>query len=99
MQSNVPREKVPWFPTVDLDACIGDQECLKFCKNDVFVWDELNSRPVVGRPSNCVLGCSACAEICPAEAISFPSKEELRRVLRALREQSAPEAVFALATS
>jgi len=93
MQPNVPREKVPWFPILDLDACIGDQECLKFCKNDVFVWDELNSCPVVEKPFNCVLGCSACEQICPAEAISFPSKEELRRVLRALREQSAAGAV------
>ena len=74
MQSSVPRDKIPWFPKIDFDACIGDQECVNFCKNDVFVWDELKNRPEVIRPLNCVVGCDACSQICPAEAISFPSE-------------------------
>ena len=32
----VPREKIPWFPTINYDACIHDRECIDFCKNDVF---------------------------------------------------------------
>jgi len=88
MSPSVPREKIPWFPTIDVDACIGDRECVKFCKNDVFVWDELNARPEVVHPFNCVVGCSACAQLCPVEAIHFPSKEELRRTLRALAQEA-----------
>lgn len=88
MSPSVPREKIPWFPTIDVDACIGDQECVKFCRNDVFVWDELNTRPGVVHPFNCVVGCSACAQICPVEAIHFPSKEELRCTLRALAQEA-----------
>ena len=88
MQSSVPRDKIPWFPKIDFDACIGDQECVNFCKNDVFVWDELKNRPDVIRPLNCVVGCDACSQICPAEAISFPSKEELRRTMRALVQEA-----------
>ena len=61
MQYRVPRGKIPWFPKIDLDACIGDKECVNFCKNDVFVWDELKDRPEVIRPLNCVVGCDACS--------------------------------------
>ena len=50
MPPSVPREKIPWFPTIDVDACIGDQECVKFCKNDVFVWDELQHPARGGSP-------------------------------------------------
>ena len=88
MQSSVPRDKIPWFPKIAFGACIGDQECVNFCKNDVFVWDELKNRPEVIRPLNCVVGCDACSQICPAEAINFPSREELRRTMRALVQEA-----------
>jgi len=88
MQPSVPREKITWFPKIDFDACIGDQECVNFCKNDVFVWDELKNLPEVIRPFNCVVGCDACSQICPSEAISFPSKEELRQTLRGLAKEA-----------
>ena len=81
----IPRELVPWFPTVDEELCLGDQECFNFCKNDVFSWDEANQRPIVRNPYNCVVGCQACLAICPSGAIQFPTKEELRESLRALR--------------
>jgi len=87
MQPSVARERIPWFPTIDFEACIGDQECVKFCRNGVFVWDELKNHPEVLQPLNCVVGCDACSQICPAEAISFPSKEELRRIMRALIQE------------
>ena len=88
MQYRVPRGKIPWFPKIDLDACIGDKECINFCKNDVFVWDELKDRPEVIRPLNCVVGCDACSQICPAKAICFPSRDELRRTVRALVQEA-----------
>ncbi len=87
--SQIPREKIPWFPTIDYDLCAGDQECFNFCKNDVFEWDEDNKRPIVKNPYNCVVGCQACINICPVEAISFPNKEELRAILRRLRAEMA----------
>lgn len=84
-RTSIPREKIPWFPAVDYDLCTGDQECFHFCKNDVFAWDEENQRPIVQNPYNCVVGCQACINICPAEAIRFPSKEELRATMKLLR--------------
>lgn len=83
--STIPRERIPWFPKVDYEICTGDQECFNFCKNDVFTWDEGNNRPIVKNPYNCVVGCQACINVCPVEALEFPSKDELRATLRQLR--------------
>jgi ferredoxin len=41
-----------------------------------------------------VVGCQACINICPVEAIHFPSKDELRETLKRLRAEmqgQAPE--------
>ena len=77
----IPRESIPWFPTFDYEKCTGCQECYNFCKHDVFRWDEEQNHPVLENPFNCVIGCSACANACEAEAISFPSREELASML------------------
>jgi NAD-dependent dihydropyrimidine dehydrogenase PreA subunit len=88
----VPRELVPWYPTVNAELCTGDRACVDFCKNDVFRWDEEHAHPIVEHPYKCVLGCSACMELCPVEAISFPSMQELRETLRRLRAQGSAQA-------
>lgn len=89
--SAIPREKIPWFPKVDLETCTGDQECFKFCKNDVFAWDEKSQHPIVKNPYHCVVGCQACINICPVGAIEFPSQEELRATIRRLRQEMEEE--------
>ena len=89
--SAIPREKIPWFPKVDLEICTGDQECFKFCKNDVFAWDEENGHPIVKNPYNCVVGCQACIHVCPVGALEFPSQEELRATIRRLRREMQEE--------
>ncbi len=88
MSPSIARERISWFPTVDNAACLGDRICYDFCKNSVFSWDEENQRPVVNNALNCVVGCESCAQLCPSEAISFPSKEHLRATLRRLRTES-----------
>lgn len=86
MRSNeIPRELIPWYPTVNPDACLGDQECLNFCKNDVCRWDDERNVPVVANPYTCVLGCTACMKACTADAITFPTIDELRQAMRRLR--------------
>jgi NAD-dependent dihydropyrimidine dehydrogenase PreA subunit len=87
MKPEVPRDQIDWSPRINYDACLGDHACFDFCHNDVFTWDAVNSRPIVANPTNCVLGCDSCAQICAAEAISFPNKDELRATLRRLRAQ------------
>lgn len=93
MNPNIPRESVSWYPTINYDACTGDRACYEFCKNDVFVWDEELKHPIVQNPLNCVIGCDSCAQICPVEAITFPSKDELRASLKRLRAEIQPDPV------
>lgn len=89
--SALPREQIPWFPTVDTDLCTGDQVCVEFCKNDVYRWDEEHEHPIVANPYKCVLGCNTCMELCPAAAISFPTPQELRETIRRLRTEQKAE--------
>lgn len=84
----IPREKIPWFPTINADLCIGDQDCINFCKNNVLAFDEDTFKVFVVNPYNCVVGCDSCAKICPQEAIQFPSQDALRAALRRLRSEA-----------
>jgi len=79
--SSVPREAIPWYPTIDFESCIGCQECYNSCGNGVYEWDENESHPIVAQPYNCVVGCSACANLCEGEAISFPGKDEVKEAI------------------
>ncbi|MBC7216716.1 MAG: ferredoxin family protein [Candidatus Caldatribacterium sp.] len=83
----IKREDIPWYPTIDAEKCIGCEECLNFCANDVFAKE--GDKVVVKNPYNCVVGCDRCSVFCPTGALSFPSKEELVATLRRLREKAA----------
>ena len=85
------REKFPWFPTIDPDACRADLACLNFCPHDVFEWDAKTGRPIVAHPLRCLPGCEICLEGCDTGALSLPSKEEFRLALKKHRraEKSA----------
>ncbi len=76
----VPRKDVAWYPTVDAEKCIGCQLCFVTCGREVY---EIGPAPdyesSVARPFNCMVGCSTCAVVCPSDAISFPSREIVRR--------------------
>lgn len=83
----IPREEIPWFPTIDAEACIDDAACLESCANDVFAQGDLTM--LVANPMNCVVGCSSCTRICPTDAIHFPDQQELVQTLAGLRQQHA----------
>jgi NAD-dependent dihydropyrimidine dehydrogenase PreA subunit len=70
----IPREQIPWFPTVHQEKCDGCKECLKLCPTGVYMWDDQTQKPLVINPLNCVVGCSNCAIICKRDAIIFPPK-------------------------
>jgi len=72
----IPREEIPWFPTIDEEKCIGCKSCVEFCPNDVLEFDEKAGKARVKNSYNCVVECKACAKLCDACAISFPGEEE-----------------------
>ena len=78
----IPREEVPWFPTIDQGKCTGCQTCMTFCKNDVLVFEEKTGRVRVANAYNCVVECSTCARLCPSEAISFPVQKDFAEWLK-----------------
>jgi len=88
----VPREYIPWYPTIDEDKCIGCGECFNFCKNGVFEWDEEKNCPRVAQPYSCVVGCSACQKLCTQDAISFPSMKEIAEIIKKYHQELSEEA-------
>ncbi len=76
----IPRQEIPWFPTVDAQACIGCELCYVTCGRGVY---ELKERKAfAAQPYACMVGCSTCARVCPTEAIRFPDGDVVRRVER-----------------
>jgi NAD-dependent dihydropyrimidine dehydrogenase PreA subunit len=74
--------EIEWGPTLDAEACTGCGTCIDFCHNDVYRWSEDESKVVVAFKDHCVSGCSHCSTLCAAEAISFPTLEEIKRMRR-----------------
>jgi len=83
----VPREKIPWFPTIDYSKCDFCMECDKFCPHQVYEQREGEVKLVVAHPEHCVVFCRACAKTCGPDALSFPSKPETIELIKRLREE------------
>lgn len=72
----IPREQVPWYPTVDEDLCDGCGVCLRMCRTGALVAAD-GGKVKVGEPFACVVGCNACANLCRPGAILFPPRSIL----------------------
>lgn len=70
--NGIPREQIPWYPTIETEKCTGCKTCLEFCSHGTHGWNEETGKAVVANPLNCVVGCSGCLSQCPEGAISFP---------------------------
>lgn len=88
----IPREEIPWQPTVDAETCIGCTLCFATCGRSVY--DMQENKAVVVNPLNCMVGCSTCATVCPVEAISFPGRdlvwklEREHKIFKVVRQES-----------
>ena len=82
----VPRENIPWFPTIDAGRCTGCGICLDFCPHGVYEKGDGSPAVVVRYPFHCVVGCNNCEDRCPERAIAFPDLETITAVIRKLRE-------------
>lgn len=82
----VPRDEIPWFPTIDYDKCTYCMECDQFCPHHVFERrDGAEQRLVVANRNNCVVFCRACAKACGPAALSFPDKPATLALIKSLR--------------
>ncbi|WP_034764169.1 4Fe-4S dicluster domain-containing protein [Chrysiogenes arsenatis] len=77
----IPRGEIPWFPEISEAKCIGCGECLGVCANNVFVLDTQHKKMVVESPYNCVVLCNKCSKFCPKDAISFPDRAMIKKLL------------------
>ncbi len=68
----IPREEIPWYPTIMEDLCDGCKLCIQFCSFRVYEYDEKTNKAQVMNPFNCVVGCSMCSLKCKPKAIMFP---------------------------
>lgn len=84
----IPRNKIPWHPTIDYEKCTTCGKCVNYCHMCVFTIEEKaeKRRTIVQNPNGCVVTCTGCDSICPAGAIRHPSKKEFQEKIRALRK-------------
>jgi len=87
----VLRSKIPWGPTIDYEECVNCGKCVDYCKLGVYEFEEKESAkgPIVRNPNKCVVLCTGCQAQCPASAITHPSKEGTRRIIRKLQKAKA----------
>jgi len=74
----IDREKIDWFPTIDYHKCTVCMSCVRKCTHGVYA--EVEGKPKVVGPKNCVVGCTGCEPVCPQGAISHPPKEYLQNL-------------------
>ena len=58
--NDIPREEIPWFPSVDADKCNGCKVCFDFCAYMVYSLNDEKNIVVVENPNNCMVGCNYC---------------------------------------
>ena len=56
------------YPVVDESKCVGCEECVDICPQDVF--EMQNEKSVVVEPDECV-ECESCVEACEEDAIEL----------------------------
>lgn len=76
----IPRKDIPWFPTVDIEACIGCTLCYTTCGRGVYEMQDNKAVPV--NAMSCMVGCSTCSTVCPVQAISFPDRDMIWKLER-----------------
>ena len=84
----IPRNKISWYPKIDYQKCISCGKCVEYCTLGTYEFEKEKgeNRTIVKNPNNCVVLCTGCDDICPAGAISHPSKKVTNELIRNLRK-------------
>jgi NAD-dependent dihydropyrimidine dehydrogenase PreA subunit len=74
----VDREQIQWNPVIDESECIGCGMCVTTCGRGVYKFDYEKMKSKVANPTNCMVACQTCANLCPAKAITFAEEDNTR---------------------
>lgn len=86
----IPREKIPWYPSINYEKCKSCGKCVEFCTLGVFetkVQKDKTKKTIVKNPYSCVVLCEGCESICKEGAIKHPSKEETNKIIEKLKRK------------
>ncbi|ANT65094.1 4Fe-4S dicluster protein [Prosthecochloris sp. CIB 2401] len=88
----VPREEIPWYPTIKPDLCNGCGDCQVLCKAGVFEPGPPDpagiQRPkfVVAHPERCVVLCDKCVPVCTSGGIVMPDPKSIEKYIEYVDE-------------
>lgn len=86
----IPRQLIPWFPTIDKEECTACGLCVKACKHGTYAYSENPGEVVVANPYHCEVYCESCRFQCPVAAITFPDRKAIKVLFKELRKQYPP---------
>jgi len=75
----IDREKFQWNPVIDEGKCIGCGMCVTSCSRGVYKYDYENKKSKVVNPTNYMVACQTCANLCPMGAIAFAEENDTPR--------------------
>ncbi len=78
----IPRERIHWAPQIDESLCIGCGLCVTTCGRKVFDYDFERRKAQAARPTQCMVGCVTCENLCPQRAIGFPPVSYVARLIK-----------------
>lgn len=75
----IDRDKIDRHPNIDESKCIGCGMYVNSCGRCVYKFDYKNKKSKAVNPTNCMVACQTCANMCPIGTISFVKKGETTR--------------------
>jgi NAD-dependent dihydropyrimidine dehydrogenase PreA subunit len=83
----IPRNKIPWNPTIDYQKCTSCGKCVEFCKRGVFTFQENPKKAIVKNPTSCKVYCKNCQKQCTNNAITHPSEEQTKIIITQIQNK------------
>lgn len=78
----IPRQDIDWSPEIDYKICIGCGLCVLECPTHVFRYDFNKHIAEVIKKSKCKIGCTTCANLCLAKAVTLPPLTKLFEIIK-----------------